>query len=500
MADRPVGSLSRSALIGTSWLLAQNVGSRVIGFVSQIILAKLLAPGDFGTIGLALTVTTLASVVANFGVDDVLLQRQKSLRFWATAAFATSLGLGLLSFLGVIGLAPVAAMIYHAPVLLRLLPLMALAMPLTALSTVPMAKIRADLNFRFLAAYTTAELAALQLMTIALAVLGFGVYSFAIPVPVMALVRAVTFWWVARPKLGHLRLGQLRMIGSNSAAAFGTKILTAVVGQGAYFVLGLVATKPVVGAYFFAFRLAIQPVQLLAGNLSNVLFPILAQLRSEPRRQGEAALKASRVLSYVVMPYCFLQAAIAKPLLTFVFADKWQAAIPLVQILSIGLAFDAVSWVAGALLQARGEFRKSFVYSCVFCPIFFGMVTLGALSFSGMGVAVAVSLFYLAFAPVYSYRVFRKVGVSPSEVAGIYLAPVAFAALAALAAHMLGEVLPSGNLAKTIVIGLVGSALYLALLRLFAPQMFNQLWARARVLVQKRVHGAVATGQARSQA
>jgi len=88
MADSPAGSLSRSPLVGTSWLLAQNVGTRAISFASQIVLAKLLVPGDFGAIGLALTVTTLASVVANFGVDDVLLQRQKSLRFWASAAFS----------------------------------------------------------------------------------------------------------------------------------------------------------------------------------------------------------------------------------------------------------------------------------------------------------------------------------------------------------------------------------------------------------------------------
>jgi PST family polysaccharide transporter len=496
MADSPAGSLRRSALIGTSWLLAQNLGTRVISFASQIILAKLLAPDDFGTIGLALTVTTLAGVVANFGVDDVLLQRQKSLRFWAAAGFATSLGLSLLSFLGVVMLAPVAASIYRAPVLLRLLPLMAIAMPLTALSTVPMAKIRADLNFRFLAAYTTAELAGIQLLTIALAVSGFGVYSFAIPVPVMALVRAIAFWWTARPQFGRLRLRQLRMIGANSAAAFGTKILTAGVSQGDYFVLGLVAAKPVVGAYFFAFRLAIQPVQLLAGNLSNVLFPILAQLRSDPVRQGEAALKASRVLSYVVMPYCFLQAAVAKPLLVLFFADKWLAAIPLMQILSIGLAFDAVSWVAGALLQARGEFRTSLIYSCVFFPIFFAMVTLGAVSYSGRGVALAVSVFYLVFAPVYSYQVFRKVGLSLGEVAGIYLAPVGFAALASVAAYALGEALPAGNLAKTIIIGLAGGALYLGLLRLFVPQISDQLWTRARVMVRKRLQGAVVAGQA----
>src|SRR5258707_11407494 len=135
------GNLARSALIGTSWLLAQNIGTRVISFGSQIILARLLAPSDFGNIGLALTVTTLATVVANFGIDDVLLQRQRTLRFWASPAFVTSLGLGLISFLAVVAIASLAASIYRSPVLTALLPIMAASMPLTALSTVPTAKI-----------------------------------------------------------------------------------------------------------------------------------------------------------------------------------------------------------------------------------------------------------------------------------------------------------------------------------------------------------------------
>ncbi len=481
-ATKSDGDLSRSALIGTGWLLAQNAGTRVISFGSQIILAKLLAPSDFGNIGLALTITALANVVANFGVDDVLLQRQRTLRFWASPAFFTSLGLGLFSFLAVVAIAPLAASMYRSTILLSLLPLMALSMPLTALSTVPTAQIRAQLNFRFLATYTTAELAATQLLTIGLAIWGFGVFSFAIPAPVMALVRAIAFRLTAKPKLGRLRLRQLRMMGSNSAAVFGTKILTAAVGQGDYFVLGLFAAKPIVGAYFFAFRLAIQPVQMLAGNLSNVLFPILAQLQNEPQRQREAALSASRVLAFVVMPYCFLQAAVARPLLSLLFGAKWQAAIPLVEILSIGLAFDAVSWIAGALLQARGEFRRSFVYSCVFFPIFFGLVIVGALFFSGLGVAVAVSVFYIAFAPVYSYSVFRKMGASAAEVATIYLSPVGFAAVAAFSGVSLGELVPSGDLTRTLIVGTAGSIVYLVLVRLFAPSAFHQMIARVRAM------------------
>ena len=479
MTDKSA-KLGRSALIGTSWLLVQNIGTRVISFGSQIILARLLAPSDFGNIGLALTVTTLASVIANFGVDDVLLQRQRTLGYWASSGFVASLVLGLLSFVAVASAAPLFAAMYHSPTLVSLLPLMALAMPLTALSTVPMAKLRADLNFRFIAGYTTVELAGTQLLTIGLAVWGFGVYSFAIPMPVMALVRAIVFWLVAKPRLGRLRLKQLRMMGSNSAAVFGTKILTAAVGQGDYFILGLFAAKPVVGAYFFAFRLAIQPVQLLAGNLSNVLFPVLSHLRNEPERQKSAALKASRVLAFVVMPYCFLQAAVARPLLTLVFGARWQAAIPLVEILSIGLAFDAVSWVAGALLQARGEFRRSFIYSCVFFPLFFIMVTIGALYSSATGVATAVSIFYIAFAPLYSYRVFRRVGVSFQEIAAIYVPPVALAALSAGAAILSARGIGGGDPIDAIVIGIVGGTAYLGLVHLFAPSVLRQLMERFR--------------------
>lgn len=476
-------SLGRSTLIGTGWLIAQNIGTRVIGFGSQIVLAKLLAPADFGNLGLALTVTMIATVIANFGVDDVLLQRQKTLRFWATSGFTASLALGVLSFLGVVIAAPFAATLYHAPVLRALLPLMALAMPLTALSTVPMAQIRADLNFRFLATYTMFEYLLLQGLTVALALLGFGVFSFAIPVPLAAGLRALVFWIVAKPRLGPIRLRQLKMMGANSAAVFGTKILTAGVGQGDRFVLGLWASKSVVGSYFFAFRLAVQPIQMLAGNLTNVLFPVLSQLRDDPVRQRVAALNASRILAFAVMPYSFIQAAVAQPLLTFVFGEKWQAAIPLVQILSIGLAFDAVSWVAGALLQARGEFRRSLVYSAYFFPVFFAMVAAGAYWGAGVGVASAVTIFYGMFAPIYSYWIFHRIGISLREVLSIYVAPVTLAAISAGLAMLVGRLMPSGDLAKGICIAAAGGPLYLALMWVFARSAFRQLTARLRAIL-----------------
>lgn len=488
--DPRVGqSLGRTAISGVAWLMAQNVGARLVGFGSQLILARLLAPTDFAELALAGTITALVGVLASFGVDDVLLQRLKTLRYWSTPAFWTSLGLGGLSMLLVFAAAPVAAAMYRTPALVPILMITALSMPLGALSTVPAVMIRAKLNFRFLAGYATAELVCTQILTIVLALRGFGVYSFILPWPAMALVKAVVYWTLTKPALGPLRLKQFRMMASSGSAVFGTRLITAAVSQGDYFVLGLLAPKPVLGAYFFAFRLAVQPVQMLAGNLSNVLFPALAQLRNDPDRQKAAALETSRVLAFAVMPYCFLQAAVAGPLLHLAFGDKWRLATPIAEILSVGLAFDAVSWIAGALLSARGEFRRAFIYSCIFSPCFFIAVTIGGLYGSAIGVASAVSIFYLIMPLLYSYCTFSSLGVSFWEVFVIYYSSSVLAAAAMGPAVWIARLAPYGDLARVAITTIVGCGLYAGLTRTLAPATYRQLVDRLAKVIRLRRGG-----------
>ena len=478
--------LTRAVVAGAGWLVAQTVGARAISFASQIVLAWILAPTDFAILALAWTVTVIIDTLVNFGVDDVLLQRQRAMRFWTTSAFLLSLGVGVAGMLLVVAASPLAVHLYDAPILYTVLPIMAAAMPLTALSAVPAAKIRAALNFRFLATYATIELAIGQVAVIILALNGFGVLSFVLPGPFLAAARTTTFWISARPRLGPMRPKQLRMMGKAGSAVFGTKFLTAMVGQGGYFVLGLFASKPEVGAYFFASRLAIQPVAMLAGNLSNVLFPALAQLRNDLVRQREAALSACRVLAFAIMPYCFMQSAVARPVFDLLFGSKWDAAIVPLQILSVGLAFEAVSWIAATLLSARGEFRRLFIYACVLSPIFFVFVTIGAHLAAATGVATAVSLFYVVLSPCFSYVVFRRMGAPLRDVVAIYLAPTAFAVVAVGAATVLAHSVPAGPLAQIGIIAAFGGGTYLGLVRLLDPSSYKQVMGRLRQAIRSK--------------
>lgn len=486
LPDKPAANLARATILGVGWLIGQSLSARAIGFLSQIALARLLMPADFAILALAGTVTTLIGMLVNFGVDDVLLQRQQRMRYWRLPAMIVTLALGTVSMLAVFAVSPLAARAYDSPVLIPMLAIMALGMPFGALSTVPTAELRAALNFRFLAGYNTAELIAQQAMTVVLATMHFGPFSFAIPGPLLGCIRSVVFWSVTRPPLQRMRPRQLRILGARGSMVFGTKIITALVGQGDYIVLGLIAAKPVVGAYFFAYRLAFQPISMLAGSISTVLFPALAKLRDQRGRQGETALEASEMLAFVAMPLCFLQAALAPSLLPLVFGHRWNDAVPLVQILSVALAFDAISWIAGAMLNARGEFRRSLIYSCVFSPFFFLFVAAGAIEHQATGAAVGVLFFYVLVGPVYSYLVFRDAGIGLLAVLRLYAWPATISLVAIGGPLALVTWWTPDRLLQFIAVGITGSLLSWLGMSIFARPVYRKIKQRAKSLIHGR--------------
>ena len=474
-------NLGRATLRGLLWLSFQSVGARLIGIVSQIALARLLLPAQFGIISLVYIITGIAGTVTAFGVDGVLLQRNRSAHLWTRAAFWTSLGLGLGGLALVMALGPLFARIYHAPQIVSLAPVLALSMPLGALTTVPAVRMRSNMNFRFPAVYSTGELFATTLATIVLAFFGAGAMSFVIPTPAAALVKAIVYWIHSPTHFNaRARLTQYRYLLDNGLSIFGSRLIVQMIGQGDYAVLGLFASHSVVGFYYFAFRLAAQPVWILAGNFTNVLFPALVQVKADPARQLSAALKAAELLSYIVMPVCFLQAAMVAPGLELLFGRKWEHSIVLMRLLSLGTPFDAAPWVAGCILSARREFRRGFVYTLVSLPVFFGMVTAGAAFGKAEGVAAMVAVYYLLYGPIYSIVAFGRYGATLRDIGRLYLKPPLIAAAAVGAAYA-ASFLPGvkeWSLARLAVMGFLAPIFYASVLHRLEPSISAELGQR----------------------
>ena len=478
-------SLSRVTLTGLIWFMGQTVIARLSGLISQLFLARLLIPEDFAVLALAVTATAIIGVLQDFGVEDILVQRSRRMAYWSTPALFVGLPLGLMSMAVVMILAPWAARLYHSPQVAPMLYIMSVNMPLVAIATVPVAALRHSMRFGFLAAYNSSELILVQVATVLLAYFGLGAFAFAIPGPLAAAVRVIVFWRASRPKFHRLRRRQLRIMASQGGVLFASKLTHALVNQGDYFILGLVATKAELGAYYFSFRIAFQPVAALAGNFQAILFPALSKFSHQPELQRDLAIEASEILAYLIMPIGWMIAALAPHLFPLVFGHKWDAAIPLTQILSIALAFDAIAWVAGALLNTRGEFTRAFQTAFFLAPVFFVAVGAGALAGSAYGAAWGVMVYYVIGGPVYYHVTFRRLGVSIGKILSICFVPAILCAATIGIVALLAPRAGLSPLPTAIAVGFLGGGGYLLALALTAREVFVKIMARFRSAISR---------------
>jgi PST family polysaccharide transporter len=456
---------------GALWVFTQSAGTRLLQVLVQIALARLLIPEDFGEVGIALAIAGLISACFAFGLEDVLLQRGRAMRLWAGAVFWVSLGIGFAGAAALILAAPIAAFLYGQPRLAALIAIAAIGSPVAALEIVPGTFLRARLDFRSLSLVSFAEAVIAGAISIALATLGFGPYSLVLPSPVAAAARVATLWLIARPGVSSARIGRRwRLLMPSVWASLGTRVLYTASRQADCVILGLVAGEAEVGVYYFAFKLAIQQPRMLAGSLSTVLFPALVRFREDRQRQLETALLVSEMVAIISMPVCFLQAALAGPVLRLLFGTKWDAARLLIELLSIGLAFDTVSWTAGSLLPARGEFGRSFRYAAILAPTAGVFVAVGAFAGGAVGTASAVAAYFAVIQSLFSYAVFTGSGrVSWHAVASLYLKPASICAVTVGLAAWFLDLVAASNLLRICAMPILTFAAYAPLIRVSCP-------------------------------
>ena len=190
---------------------------------------------------------------------------------------------------------------------------------------------------------------------------------------------------------------------------FGTRIL----GWGTInvdnFLIGrFVGTAPL-GAYTLAFSVMVTPVNRIASPITQVFFPAFSRTR-EPDRIGGMWLRANRMVALIVVPLMLGLLAVAPDFVHAIFGEKWDAAIPVIQILApVGMIQALVSLNAG-ILQAVDQTGTLFRFTALI-SIATVIGFAAGLPWGIEGVAVAYLVVTLLLQPLYVHLTTRCVGL-----------------------------------------------------------------------------------------
>lgn len=362
---------------------------KALNLIAISILAHLLAPEYFGLITLATLTMDYLSIINDTGLGAALIQRTDKLEMAANVAFSLTIIIGVLLTIVTFLIAPYVAIFFDEPQVTAVIRWLGLTFLLNSFGATHNILLQREMSFRKKIIPELGNTAIKAVVSIALAVAGFGVWSLVIGQLAGTAVASTLLWIVEswRPKLAWdsqiaremLQYG-LSIMGNNALSAWEDSF--------DYFMIGLIYNSAALGIYALAYRLPQTLVLNILWVMTAVLFPAFSSLQENREELKKSFLSTMKYVELLVMPLCLGMIVAADPIIRVAFGEQWLDAIPILQVLSLYAWVVSIGFHVGDVYKAIG---RPDILIKTSIPMFFIrllLLWLGA-QYSLVGVAIA---------------------------------------------------------------------------------------------------------------
>lgn len=355
-AGAPSGPIAAAAARGFAWSLLATALARLIGLLALLVLARLVAPADFGVLALALVTITYADTVGDLGTGMALVHWPSRQEDAAQVTFVINLAVGAAWFGLTLLLAPAVAVFFGSPAALDVLRTLAWSFPLKYLGSTHDALCQKGLRFRARLLPELAQAAVKAAASVLLATAGLGVWSLVYGHLLGLAVWTLLLWTVMpwRPRWRWPK-GLLRPMLGYGRRIVAVNLLAAVTHHADLVVVGKMLGAGALGLYQMAAKLPEASITALLWVTSRVLFPALSLVRGQGGAVGRAYLRALSYVSLFTVPIAVLLVGLAEPLVLVAFGESWRPVAPILRALAAYAGLRSLSTPAGDVLKAVGR-------------------------------------------------------------------------------------------------------------------------------------------------
>ncbi len=351
-----MSSVQRSMAKGAAWMVLARGLDRALGFVSTLVLARLLAPDDFGIIAMAMSFIALLDLLRAVGLDVVLIQHPDPRRIHYDTAWTLNLIASAGVSAGLVALAWPASAFFNEPELTWVMIWLASGPLIESLRNVGVVDFRRNLEFDREFRFMFYSRLARFLVTIPLA---FALQNHWALVGGMLFGRfaEVVLSYAMHPFRPRVRLAVWRELFSFSKWLLMKNLLQLLMQRMADFVIGRMAGARALGLFTVSTELALLPSSELSAPINRALLPGFARQASDRPALRRALLQVVALICAIAIPVStglMLTAHLSVPLLL---GEKWLDAVPVVIVMAIYGLTNAVGSSTGTLFLALGKPR-----------------------------------------------------------------------------------------------------------------------------------------------
>jgi len=457
-------SIKEKTLQGLTWNSISQVGKLVSQLIITAILARLLAPGDFGLIGMATVFTGFASIFNNMGLSGALIQKQDIDEDHLSSVFWFQVCVGWVLMVVMMLASSGIARFYRVPRLQPMLMVMSVNFVLSSFIVVQQSILTKNLDFKKLAVRDVYAVIIAGIVAIVTAYAGCGAWSLVYQMLVFTAINGILLWnlspWRPRAKFSRKAIKEIFPF---SAHLTGADILYYFSRNIDYLLIGRFLGAEPLGYYTLAYKIMLVPIQNISWVITKVLFPVFSKIQNDLEKIRRVYLKTVKAIALVTFPMMFVIIGIAPELITVLFGVRWQPSVFPIQVLSLCGAIQAIVSLNSSVNLARGKANIQ-LYMIALSTLLSSAAIVIGLRWGIRGVAIGYTLQGIVYSQIALYVLRRLIHLDSKLFYSQLATPLLIGAalLACLAAlHSFVHVSARAALIQAIILSAV---LYLGLL------------------------------------
>ena len=349
----------RSLLMkGAAWVSAGSVFANLLGFVSLIVLTRMLLPEDFGLVAIAASFAEIVAAITQLSFGAALIQRSEVSKVHFDTAWSMSAVRGVIVALILVGTAPFVANFYGDQRLEGLLLLLAASPIIWGLMNPKLVIFKRRLDFRqdFLMGVVGKVATFVVSVTIALV---YKSYWALIAGAIAGSVSSLIMSYILIPYRPRVSFAAWRDLFSFSIwLTLGTWVQT-LNWRSTPLLLGYFLPTALLGQQRVGAKLLNKSVNEVVQPIKAILFPAFSRLQDEAARLRGGYIRSQGTICLITFPIAMGFALLAEEIIIIAVGEKWLPAAPIVQILAVTRIVQSMQNV-NALAMAKGSTKDLF--------------------------------------------------------------------------------------------------------------------------------------------
>ena len=381
---------NKSVFSNFIWRFAERCGAQVVTLIVSIVLARILAPEDYGQIALITVFTTIMQVFVDSGLGTALIQKKDADDLDFSSVFYFNFVVCLILYAVMFVSAPLIAGFYNDGSLTPIIRVISLTIVISGVKGIQQSYVSRNMLFKRFFYATLGGTIFSAFLGIALAYAGFGVWAIVAQqlsnTTIDTLILWLTVKWRPKKMFSWNRLKGL--------LSYGWKLLLSALLDTGYnnirsLVIGKMYSSADLAYYDQGKKFPNVIVTNINTSIDSVLLPTMSNAQDNPEHVKSMTRRSIKTSTYIMAPMMMGLAFCAEPIVRLVLTDKWLPCVSFLRIFCITYMFYPIHTANLNAIKAMG--RSDYFLKLEIAKKVVGMILLLSTMWFGV-MAMAYSL------------------------------------------------------------------------------------------------------------